>query len=207
MFVVAVTAACSGSSVTGPTTSRNAELIVHFDSLAPSSPPFHAFHLADIAALLANGSPVGVARIRLNGATAVYSTVGQYDVTDLSGAPRDSALVVLAWRGADADTIVLLEFQSNGFFAELTTTDGLVLDDIIPSSGTALASAPRDTCTSFLSALPPNTPVIPPVACNEETITASATGVLASTVQRNVSFTLAKQDIAAIRFEYAEPVP
>lgn len=180
--------------------------MAHFDSLAANAPFEHNFELISMVRFLGSGAPVGSARIRLNGATATYSIVARYDVFDHSGTPEDSTVVALAWRGADADTIILFEFPRVGFIAQLTTPAGLVLGEVNPSSGAATVSAQRGACTSFRSALPPDASEPQPIACNAVTVSASATGVLSNGAQ-SVTFALPQLAIAAVRYEFDDSAP
>lgn len=200
----AAAAACGDSLSTAPTTSHNAQLIAHFDSLSVTASPAHADQLSDIVIQLAEGAAVGHTNVELGGGIATYSVVARYEIVDLDGTPVDSDLIVSAWHGNDADTIILLEFTRDSVFAQLTAPDSLF------SAAVAGAATPSDlhgACASFASALPPGIFIPPALSCQFEKVLAVATGKLASTGGATVDFSLPTQSIAAIRYEFNEQTP
>lgn len=204
LAIAAAAVACGDSLSTAPTTGQNARLIAHFDSLSATSPPDHAFQLTDIVTELADGAPVGHLTLEVNSGTATYSVVARYDIVDLAGAPMDSDLIVLAWRGDDADTIVSIEYEHDSVFAQLTTPDSTFSGVI---AGAATPGELHGTCASFVADLPPGIFIPPALSCQFERISAVATGTLRDTSGTAVDFSLVSQPIAAIRYEFNEQVP
>jgi len=202
--LAAAATACADSLSTAPTTSHNARLIAHFDSLSQTASPAHAAQLSDIVIELAEGAAVGHVNIELGGGVATYSVVARYEIVDDAGTPVDSDLIVSAWRGNDADTIVSLEYARDSVFAQLTTPDSVF------SATVAGAATPFDlhgACASFASALPPGIFIPPALSCQFEKVSLLATGTLTDNGDASVDFTLAGQTIAAIRYEFNEQLP
>lgn len=204
LATAAVAVACSDSLSTAPTTSQNARLIAHFDSLSATSPPDHAFQLTDIVTELADGAPVGRVTLELNTAIATYSVVARYDIVDLAGTPVDSDLIVLAWRGNDADTIVSIEYERDSVFAQVTMPDSSFTGVV---AGAATPSDLRGKCASFVADLPPGIFIPPALSCQFERISTVATGILRDTSGAALDLALPRQPIAAIRYEFNEQVP
>lgn len=200
----AAATACLDSLSTAPTTSHNARLIAHFDSLRVTASPAHANQLSDIVIELAQGAAVGRVSIELGRAVATYSVVARYEIVDDAGTPVDSDLIISAWHGDDADTIVSIEYTRDSVFAQLTTPDSLF------SATVAGAATPFDlhgTCASFVSALPPGVFVPPALACQYEKVGALATGKLTNAPGSTIDFALPGQTFSAIRYEFNEQLP
>jgi len=202
--LAAAVTACFDSLSTAPTTSHNARLIAHFDSLSLTASPEHAAQLSDMAIELAEGAAVGHVNIELGSGVATYSVVARYEIVDDAGTPVDSDLIVSAWRGEDADTIVSLEYARDSVFAQLTTPDSVFSATV---AGAATPSDLHGACASFASALPPGIFIPPALSCQFEKVGVVATGTLTDTGDASVDFTLAGQTIAAIRYEFNEQVP
>ncbi len=204
LTAVIVAGACSSDFATGPTTSQNIRLMAHFDSVSKTSAsPVHGAELLNVIVSLAEGAPVGSATLRLNGVSETYSFVARYEVLDADGAPADSDLIVLAWRGANADSLILLVYHQNDLFVQLSTpADSALLDTVGVTTGEAIASAPHGGCTPFVSAIPFGVFVPVPTSCRQEAVTTSATAALSDGSESTVSFVLPAQRIAAIRYEY-----
>ncbi|HEV2179918.1 MAG TPA: hypothetical protein VGR59_06335 [Gemmatimonadaceae bacterium] len=200
----AAATACIDSLTTAPTTSHNARLIAHFDSLSVVSSPAHASQLSDIVIELAQGAAVAHVNIELGSGEATYSVVARYEIIDDAGTPVDSDLIVSAWHGDDADTIVSLEFVRDSVFAQLTTPDSLFSATV---AGAATPSDLHGTCASFVSALPPGIFVPPALSCQYEKVGALATGKLTTAGDSTVDFALPGQTFSAIRYEFNEQVP
>lgn len=201
VFVLAVGAlvsACSSDS-TGPKTNQTIALMAHLDSLraasSPDSEPERRTQLAGVITLLALGAPVHDVQITTNSTTVTYSSVAALEVTDdIEGHPADSAFTIVAWTGADADTLVTLEIfhQASG----LVFSAGSVVMGSSGATGSATAHAPNGTCTSLLDHLPSDITIPPGLACQLETTTATATGNFNGGI-----FTLPSQTIKGIRIE------
>ena len=202
--LAAAVTACFDSLSTAPTTSHNARLIAHFDSLSLTASPEHAAQLSDMAIELAEGAAVGHVNIELGSGVATYSVVARYEIVDDAGTPVDSDLIVSAWRGENADTIVSLEYARDSVFAQLTTPDSVFSATV---AGAATPSDLHGACASFASALPPGIFIPPALSCQFEKVGVVATGTLTDTGDASVDFTLAGQTIAAIRYEFNEQVP
>jgi len=101
---------------------------------------------------------------------------------------------IVAWTGANADTLVTLEIfhQASG----LVFAAGSAVLGSSSGTGSATAQAPNGTCTQFLDHLPPDVTIPPGIACQRETTTATATGNF-----NGGTFTLASQAIKGIRIE------
>lgn len=200
----AAATACIDSLSTAPTTSHNARLIAHFDSLSLTASPAHANQLSDIIVELAQGAAVGRVNIELGRTAATYSVVARYEIVDDAGTPVDSDLIVSAWHGDNADTIVSLEFAGDSVFAQLTTPDSLFAAIV---AGAATPFDLHGTCASFVSALPPGIFVPPALSCQFEKVGVLAAGKLTDTGDSTVDFAFTGQTISAIRYEFNEQVP
>jgi len=196
---VMVLVACSSGSATGPTTSRNAQLIAHFDSLAVGAQPLRATEFRMMSVSLALGAPVVDATITLNGTARHYSLIAQYDVNDPADAPFDSTLSMFAWRGSNADTIVAFWYADGGSVElSLSTPSTFALVPFGPGTGSALVSSQGGGCTSFLNAVGPTDTVPSGVSCRLETIAVSATGTLQGGNPSSQTLTFA-QPVTAVR--------
>lgn len=111
---VVVAVACSSGSATGPDTSQNEQLILHFDTLKNSTSGIPPGIYLDIATILAEGAPVGNGTLTINDVALHVHTVAQRAVEYVQGAPLDSGYVVGAWTGG-SDTVI--ELLHSGFFA------------------------------------------------------------------------------------------
>jgi len=192
--LAAAATACVDSLSTAPTTSHNARLIAHFDSLSQTASPEHAAQLSDIVIELAEGAAVGHVNIELGTGVATYSVVARYEIVDDAGTPVDSDLIVSAWRGEDADTIASLQYAPESVFSATV-------------AGAATPSDLHGACASFTSALPPGIFIPPALSCRFEKVGVLATGTLTDNGAASVDFTLPGQTIAAIRYEFNEQVP
>lgn len=112
---VVVAVACSSGSATGPDTSQNEQLILHFDTLKNSTSGIPPGIYLDIATILAEGAPVGNGTLTINGVALHVHTVAQRAVEYVQGEPLDSGYVVGAWTGDGSDTVI--ELLHSGFFA------------------------------------------------------------------------------------------
>lgn len=201
-FAVVAAAACSSGSATGPTTSRNAELIARFDSLALEADLPRAVAFRNMIVELALGAPVGGATITVNGRAADYSLVAEYDVNNPAARPVDSVLTMYAWRGRNADTIVTFRYADGGSVeVSLLTPTTLALIPFGPGMGSAVARRPAGACMSFRDAVGPVYVVPSGVSCSLETVRAAATATLRFGIPDTQDLTF-NQSVSAIRVEF-----
>jgi hypothetical protein len=122
LAILIATAACGGDS-TGPVTVKN--LAVHFDSLyvaakalssSDTSYNFRATALSDLELPAAFGAtPTTVAMTTATGTESWKGFVFEEVLTD-NGTPSDSGRLLLAYRDADAHTLIVTVLLANGSF-------------------------------------------------------------------------------------------
>ena len=147
LAAVTVLAACSSSSVAGPTTANNLALIARLDSArvqADSSGQVdRAAQIEAIMQVLSVGSPVRQLTITVDGRALGFSSAAALvAILDSTGAPVDSGYVLEAWRGAQADTIVALQYIMSGGLFRRVGAPGVTLQRIFGAAapiGTALS--------------------------------------------------------------------
>lgn len=108
-------AACGGSSVVGPTTANNSALLQQFATAmaqADSSGDYtRANEYLSIMQMLSLGAPVNQVTLTIDGQRMGFSASGGLVVLDDTlGNPTDSAYSFAAWRGANVDTVVLMQY-------------------------------------------------------------------------------------------------
>lgn len=200
--LVAIAAACSSGSATGPTISRNAQLIERFDSMAVASTPFRALEFRLMIELLAEGAPVQHVTIDVNGKAAPYALIAALDVNDFQDVPLDSDVVLYAWRGRDADTIVLFQYYPRGNVAiSLSAPNTVQVESFGGGSGIAVALTRGEVCQSIPDALGAADTLPRINSCRLETISVSATAELRGSGPTPQRLTLVPQPLSAIRLE------
>lgn len=202
IIVSAVAAvACSGTSATGPTATRNAQLIAHFDSLSKTSMAIHADQLRAAIGRLADGAPVGRAQVVVDGKASTYSIIAEYDVDDSARVPVDSLLTIFAWSGEDADTIIELDV-GNGVSILLTDAVDLFVNDTVLAPTGLTTSAPAGACATVDVTVPPGSSMVKGDDCRRETLTLPISESLSASAESSLHFELPAQAIAAIRQEF-----
>lgn len=203
--VVAASAvlACSSDSATGPTTVRNAQLILRFDSLHNETlDPNRSSAMLDIAQILAEGAPIATGTITVNGTPERWNMIAELEVLDLAGAPADSQYTVAAWKGDGADSIVLFG-ESGGIVAVLVSTPLGSAEFIGSGTPTVTLGALGAACQSFLSVTPVDVSAPVPVQCQRQT--ASIAFDTVSVAQG--TYALPAQSVSGIRVETNVPTP
>ncbi|HEX6809237.1 MAG TPA: hypothetical protein VF118_14715 [Gemmatimonadaceae bacterium] len=162
---VAVVAACASDQVAGPNTAENAELILHFDSLMHSTTDaYRKSTYWDIAAILAEGAPVGAATIKVNGVTHHFNAVAELLVTrNALGVTFDSDYTIAGWQGDGTDST--FDFLKSDLFNTLVTTFGAASMQDFDASTRVTLGPPRGLCRSFLSVTPSDIGAPTPLEC------------------------------------------
>lgn len=193
--------ACSNDSVTGPNTRQNAALILRFDSLMHSTSGDRPAIYSAIAAMLAEGAPVGTGTITVNGTTRRMNMVAQFEVGMLNGAPLDSEYFVAAWKGDGSDTAIVL-LQSGGTVQSLSAF-GATSEADFNGTATVVPGALGASCTPF--AAPLDIEVATPIDCHLQT--AQDTFSIVLTGGQGPTLTVPNQSIVGIRLETEAPPP
>ncbi|MBK5188428.1 MAG: hypothetical protein JJD97_09285 [Gemmatimonadaceae bacterium] len=158
---LALTAACSSDS-TGPSTQSPAQLARHFDSLyvsaAARSDTFSTYgERALLMTFLELPAALGAtpATVNVTTASGVEHWKG-YELLEVSapGTTVDSSYILLAYRDADAHTMIIADFDSSGALQE----GGVITGDTIAvsptnGSGTTSLSSVGATCATPSSTL------------------------------------------------------
>jgi hypothetical protein len=151
--VLATTAACGGDS-TSPKVTPN--LAVHFDSLYVAAKAlsatdtnynFRAIALSDLELPAAFGAtPSNITMTTASGTESWKGFVFEEVMTN-SGTPSDSGRIFLAYRDADAHTLVVAVLLANGSFggASLMSNDTVVVN-ASTSSGSITQTAVGASC-------------------------------------------------------------
>jgi hypothetical protein len=179
----AVFAACSSDGATHPPPPPNIALLKRFDSLhtvAEGDSDQRADVFGIVAKVLAEGAPVQMATISIDGRTVTDSAVAYLEV-DLAdnGQPNDSSLSIAMWDGHGPDSLILVSTISTFNDASIDVYQPTQINADFPIVSTApdtltlTMSAPGKSCTSFLSDEPPglNAPV--PLVCETQTFSIS----------------------------------
>lgn len=198
-------AGCSSGSATGPTTNRNAQLILRFDSLHNATADGNrSSAMLDIAQILAEGAPIATGTVMVNGVAEQYHMTAELQVLDDQGAPVDSQYTVAAWKGDGTDTIALFN-ASAGFVAVLVGTPGVSGQFVGPGTPALTLGAPGAACQSFLAVTPPDVSAPTPVSCQLERATVAFDGESVA----GATFALPSQSVAGIRLvvNLQPPVP
>lgn len=163
--VPAVLAGCSSSSVSGPTTARNSQLIAQLDTARmqadSSGEAERASQIEAIMQVLSVGSPVGKLTISIDGkALGFNAAAALLAILDTTGTPIDSGYVVEAWRGPQADTIVALQYIMSGGLFNRVGSPGVSVRRIFSAapapSGTPLSlSRVQGAVSAQISPTPP----------------------------------------------------
>lgn len=163
--VPVVLAGCSSSSVSGPTTVKNAQLILQLDSARVQANSAgdvdRASQIESIMELLSVGSPVGKLTITIDGKALGFSSAAALvAILDSAGAPVDSGYVVAAWRGNPADTVVALQYIMSGGLANRVGSPGVSLRRIFtpaaaPTNGSLSLSRVPGGISAQVSPTPP----------------------------------------------------
>lgn len=110
-----VLAACGGSSVVGPTTANNSALLQKFAASMAQADSNGDYARAGedmtIMQMLSLGAPVNQVTLTIDGQRMGFSAAaGLVVLNDTLGNPTDSAYSFAAWRGANVDTVVMMEY-------------------------------------------------------------------------------------------------
>lgn len=151
-------AGCGGGDSTGPVATKNAA--VHFDSLyvaakalsaADTSYAFRATALSDLELPAAFGAtPTSVAVTTASGAESWKGFVFQ-EVMTSNGVPADSGRLLLAYRDADAHTLVVTVQLANGTFVGTS----LMANDTVVVHASSASGSITQTATGASCPTPP----------------------------------------------------
>ena len=161
---LALAAACSSDSSTGPGTLQNVSILSRFDSLSTATDDnLRAQALADIAQLLAQGAPIGRATIRVNGVGGPFTAIAAWQVNSIGGEPVDSEYTLAGWEGNAPDSVIVLTLHGGQVSAIVSSHHGSVSG----TGGTATLTAQTGSgaCTSFASEAPSDLAVPTPSSC------------------------------------------
>ncbi len=197
VFATLLAVACSSDSSTGPTTSQNARLIAHFDTLFnETADPNRSSAMLDIAQILAEGGPIATGTVMVNGVAERFNMTAELLVLDENGSPVDSQYTVAAWQDDGSDSIVVFN-ESAGFEAVLVGTPVGSGEFVGAGTPPLTLGAPGAACTSFLSVTPVDISAPTPVRCQTQTATVAFDAV---TVAQG-TWALPSQSVAGIRVE------
>jgi hypothetical protein len=201
--------ACSSDSATRPTVAPNIALMDRFDSLshiAQADSDVRSELFTEIAEILAEGAPVQMATISIDGHAIRDSTVSALIVETSHGQPTDSTLQILMWDGHGPDSIIAVETIAtlSDLSMQLITRDGFQVNVQPFVSGidtVALAlAAPGAACMSLLTERPPDLDPPPPTACQAQRIAMSFT--LPPQFGSSDTVSMSQQTLQSIRLQF-----
>jgi hypothetical protein len=186
LAILAVTAAC-GSDSTGPGDGQTPpSLAVHFDSLYAQAKAqstsdtmykFRSVALSDLELPAAFGATPTNITVTTASGTETWKGFVFEEVLTNSGTPTDSGRLVLAYRDADAHTLIVTAFLANGTSAGATlVTNDTVVVKANANAGSATLVSTAAACPAAPSGL--TNPVIATAnqaTCLSATFTATLT--------------------------------
>ena len=144
-------AACSGSGIVAPTTANNATLLQQFATLKAQADSSGNGAQSNedlfVIQMLSLGAPVNQLTVTLDGTrVGISATAALVVLTDTLGNPVDSAYTFIGWRGASADTMVLMQYaMSAGFLTRRASASGIDLRRVFappPAPGISASISP-----------------------------------------------------------------
>ena len=197
LAAIAVAAACSSDSSTGPSTSQNLRTLSRFDSLRnTTSDPERASAFLSIAQILAEGAPLTTGLIKNGSVTGRFSMVAALVVDDVNGQPVDSQYTVIGYEGNAPDSVVVFNATSTAVFS--LVSDHAISIGTIGGTVAITPGAPGAECTSLLAEAPPDLDAPTPIGCTLQTVQASFTVPVGA---GGDSISLPNQQVAGIRLE------